>query len=129
MKNQELGLSISQEGGTKPCEKLQKYVGHTGFLPLYPPLCFAFSINPQPQILTIIGDGRRCPTRRSTHRPIHLPTCCQGIGTLAGWGDLGLFVQVSFEGPVTHLLRTYCSLSPRSHSHNFPVARIRQGTF
>ena len=26
-------------------------------------------------------------------------------------------------------LRTYCRLSPRSHSHNFPVARIGQGTF
>ena len=45
---------------------------------------FAFSINHQPSILTIIGDGLRCPTRRSTHRPTHLPTCCQGIDTLAG---------------------------------------------
>ena len=26
-------------------------------------------------------------------------------------------------------LHTYCRLSPRSHSHNFPVARVRQGAF
>ncbi len=38
---------------------------------------FASSINHQPSILIIIGS-----TRRSTHRPTHLPTCCRGIDTL-----------------------------------------------
>ena len=64
-------------------------------------------------------------TAEATLKGINLLKCLYNSFTLLFcpfW--LSLFVQVLSEGPVTHWLRTYRRLSSRSHSHNFPVARV-----